>query len=219
MNTNQIICGESANVLSECSSNSIDLVVTDPPYLCNYKDRFGRTVANDDSPEAVLKVFDQIYRVMKQDSYCVSFYGWTGIIDFAHKWEECGFKVVGHIAWAKKYTSKTRYLNYQHESAFVLAKGNPEAPSNPINDVQPWEYTGNKSHPTEKAVNVVKPLIQSFSNIGDIVLDPFCGAGSVPVASALTDRQYIGIELEQKYCNITRQRLAGVERWKNQQAA
>lgn len=53
MQFNQIICGESAKVLSTFPANSVDLIVTDPPYLVGYRDRFGRTVANDDDPQAV----------------------------------------------------------------------------------------------------------------------------------------------------------------------
>ena len=73
MDINQIICGDTAQQLSTFQSNSVDLVVTDPPYLCRYRDKTGRTVANDDEPGAVLAVFDEIYRVMKPNSYCVSF--------------------------------------------------------------------------------------------------------------------------------------------------
>ena len=166
---NQIICGESASILADFPSASIDLVVTDPPYLVRYKDRFGRTLANDDNPDAVLSVFDEIYRVMKPNSYCISFYGWTAIAEFAAKWREVGFKTVGHIVWDKPYISKTGFAHYCHESAFILAKGYPRHPANPIEDIQPWDYTGNRAHPTEKAVSVIAPLIQSFSKRGDLV--------------------------------------------------
>jgi DNA modification methylase len=67
-------------------------------------------------------------------------------------------------------------------------------------------------HPTEKAVSVLKPLIQSFSHPGALVLDPFAGAGSTLVTSALTGRNYLGIELEAKYVEYARRRLAGVTR-------
>jgi site-specific DNA-methyltransferase (adenine-specific) len=103
-------------------------------------------------------------------------------------------------------------LRYQHEAAYLLAKGRPELPSAPISDVLPWHYTGNYNHPTEKAVDTMKPIIEAFTKAGDVVLDPFAGSGSSLVAAALLRRQYIGIELEQKYCDHARRRLAGVTR-------
>ena len=96
--------------------------------------------------------------------------------------------------------------------AFLLAKGNPNPPQNPLPDVQRWSYTGNKSHPTEKAVSIISPLIESFSKPGDLVLAPFSGSGTTAVAAALLGRRYLGIELERRYCELARRRLAGIER-------
>jgi site-specific DNA-methyltransferase (adenine-specific) len=212
MKSNQIIRGESNEVLAGFENETIDLVVTDPPYLCRYKDRQGRSLANDDNPEAVLSVFDQLYRVLKPNSYCISFYGWNAIAEFSDAWKEAGFKTVGHIVWTKNYASRSGHTHYKHESAFILAKGFPQKPANPMNDVQPWLYSGNKRHPTEKAVSVIAPLIDCFSKRGDVVLDPFSGSGSTSVAAALNHRRYVGIELEQQYCDLAKQRLLNVER-------
>ncbi len=219
MNTNQIICGEANQILSTFSANSVDLVVTDPPYLCRYRDRTGRTFANDDNPDVVLPVYDEIFRVLKPDSYCITFYGWAAIAEFAGAWAKVGFRSVGHIVWPKTYASRQGYAKYQHESAFILAKGNPQKPDQPISDVQPWAYTGNKTHPTEKAVSVIAPLIKNFSRPGDLVLDPFSGSGTTAVAAALNNRDYIGIELEQKYCDVAERRLEGVYRYREKLCA
>ena len=212
MKINNIICGDSRAVLATFPDACVDLVVTDPPYLCNYRDRTGRRIANDDNPDAVLAVFEDVFRVMKPDTYCVSFYGWTAIAAFAAAWERAGFRSVGHIVWRKRYASRTGYARYKHESAFVLVKGSPRKPAEPIDDIQEWRYTGNKSHPTEKAVSVLAPLIRSFSKPGDLVLDPFAGVGSALVAAALNGRNYVGVELEEAYCAVADKRLNGVRR-------
>lgn len=81
--------------------------------------------------------------------------------------------------------------------------------------MQPWEYTGNKVHPTEKAVSILKPLVECFSRPGAVVVDPFSGSGSTLVAAALARRRYLGIELEGKYCDLAGKRLAGVARFLN----
>ena len=104
-------------------------------------------------------------------------------------------------------------MSVAHESAYILAKGRPEKPARLLDDVQPWRYTGNVAHPTEKAISVIKPLVETFSPPGGFVLDPFSGSGSTSVAAALAGRLYVGIELEEKYCQRARRRLVGVERF------
>lgn len=216
---NQILWGESTSLLSRFPKESIDLVVTDPPYLINYRDRDGRSIINDDNPEAVLSVYKELYRVLKPDSYCISFYGWSTIAAFSQEWKKAGFSIAGHFIWHKRYNSRAGHVRYCHEAAYLLVKGSPPRPELPLDDVRSWEYTGNKSHPTEKAVNVLVPLIDTYSKKGDVVLDPFSGSGSTAVAAALNERDYIGIELEQRYCELAQRRLAGASRYKHHQIA
>lgn len=208
-----IIQGDCLAVLPTLASASVDAVITDPPYLGRYRDRTGRTLANDDKPSAVVGVYAELYRVLKPNSFCVTFYGYPKLDDFVHSWTEAGFSTVGHIVWTKPYASSSRFVRVTHESAYILAKGRPPKPARLLADVQPWEYTGNVSHPTEKAISVIKPLVETFSPPGGLVLDPFSGSGSTAVAAALAGRLYIGIELEEKYCQLARRRLAGVERF------
>ena len=210
---NQIIEGDCNEILRSIPAASVDLIVTDPPYLVNYRDRSGRTIANDDCPDAVMASIPELYRVLKPDSFCISFYGWNAIDLFMTEWKSAGFRPVGHIVWHKSYASRSWYLEARHEQAYLLTKGRPSRPAEPIADVQPWEYTGNRWHPTEKAVSVLRPLIESYSQPGDLVLDPFAGSGSTMVAAAFAGRDYLGIELESEYCTLTRRRLDGAARF------
>lgn len=216
---NKIIQGDCTDILQSVSGETVDLAVTDPPYLVNYQDRTGRTMANDDNPENVLASFPEIYRVLKPDSFCVCFYGWNRIELFMTSWKSAGFTPVGHLVWHKSYASRTGYVRACHEQAYLLAKGRPRRYGDALSDVLPWEYSGNKWHPTEKAVSVIKPLIESFSRPGDLVLDPFTGSGSTAVAAAFASRDYLGIELEEKYCVHARRRLAGVARYQDSSIA
>jgi DNA modification methylase len=215
----QVIQGDCKAVLQTLANESIDFVLTDPPYLVRYKDRSGRSIANDDNSGSVLSAFSDLYRVLKPNTFCVSFYGWNSVAVFFEAWKRAGFASVGHIVWHKGYSSRRGFLNARHEQAYVLAKGHPAKPARPLDDVQPWEYSGNVVHPTEKAVSVLQPLIRSFSNPGACILDPFAGSGSSLVAAALCGRNYIGIELEAKYVEHARRRLAGVERAKARRTA
>jgi DNA modification methylase len=219
MLTQQVIQGDCKAVLQTLPNESVDFVLTDPPYLVRYKDRSGRSIANDDNSGSVLSAFDDLYRVLKPNTFCVSFYGWNSVAAFFAAWQRAGFASVGHIVWHKGYSSRRGFLNARHEQAYVLVKGRPAKPAQPLDDVRPWEYTGNIAHPTEKAVSVLQPLIRSFSLPGDLVLDPFSGSGSTLVAAALSGRNSMGIELETKYVELARRRLLGVERTKASRAA
>ena len=189
LNCNEVIQGDCVEVLKGLPDSSVDFVLTDRPYLGSYKDRDARTLANDRNPEAVVAAYPELFRVLKPDSFCVTFYGYPKLAAFVHAWAGAGFNVVGHIVWPKPYASSSRYVRVAHESAYVLAKGRPRKPARPLSDVQSWEYTGNKKHPTEKALSVLEPLIRSFSRPEDLILDAFAGSGSTLVAAALSGRR------------------------------
>lgn len=118
---------------------------------------------------------------------------------------------MGHLVFRKSYTSKARFLKYQHEQAYLLAKGNPPLPENPLPDVQCLVYTGNKLHPTQKAAMSLVPLIRAFSLPGDVVLDCFCGSASTCAAALLTGRRYIGIEMDPDYFKAAHERMERVK--------
>jgi DNA modification methylase len=215
---NQVLHGDCVQVLRNLPSESVDAVVTDPPYFVRYKDRSGREIANDIDPATVLGSFADIYRVLKPNSFCVCFYGWNSADAFLHAWRSAGFLPVGHIVWTKNYASSARFLQYKHEMAYLLAKGHPRKPEAPLADVRPWAYTGNVLHPTEKAVGILRPLIETYAPACGLVLDPFSGSGSTLVAAALSGRRYLGIEIEEKYCQLAQRRLSGVERFMRKEA-
>lgn len=174
--------GDSVQLMATFPDSSIDFILTDPPYLVGFKDRSGRSIAGDVSDEWVRPASQEMFRVLKNNSLAVSFYGWNRVDTFMQAWKAAGFRVVGHLVFTKSYASKSAFVGYQHESAYVLAKGRPALPQNPLPDVMPWEYTGNRHHPTEKPVSILRPLIESFTRPGDLVLDPFAGSGSTCVA-------------------------------------
>src|SRR5712691_4932477 len=76
---NQVINADCLAVLPELPSGCIDFVLTDPPYLAHYCDRSGRRVENDDSDPWLVPAFAEIYRVLKNNRFCVSFYGWSRV--------------------------------------------------------------------------------------------------------------------------------------------
>ena len=148
---------------------------------------------------------------MKSAAFCISFYGWNKADLFIDAWRAAGFRIGGHLVFRKKYPSSVRFLRYQHEQAYLLVKGEPQPPAQPIQDVIEFPYTGNKLHPTQKPVTALKPLIEAFCPAQGIVLDPFAGSGSALVAARQLGRNFIGIELDEQHHHTATARLAEVQ--------
>jgi DNA modification methylase len=206
-NLNTVTHGDCVEVMSRMQPGSVDFVVTDPPYITHYRGRDGRAVTNDDNARWLKPAFAQMHRLLKPAAFCVSFYGWTKADLFIDAWRAAGFRLAGHIVFRKRYASSVRFLRYQHELAYLLAKGDVQPPARPIPDVIEFSYTGNKLHPTQKPIAALKPMIDAFCPPHGTVLDPFAGSGSTLVAAKQLDRQYIGIEIDEQHYRTATLRL------------
>lgn len=80
--TNNIYLGDCINVMQQLENNSIDLIVTDPPYLVNYQDRTGRKIVNDVNHDWLEPAFTDMYRILRNNSFAISFYGWNHVEKF-----------------------------------------------------------------------------------------------------------------------------------------
>lgn len=204
---NTVAHGDCIQLLRQLPDASIDLALTDPPYLVRYRDRSGRTIINDDNGRWIFPAFYELHRVLKPNSFCVAFYGWNKIDRFMAAWRESGFTPVGHFTWVKPYASSKGFTEMRHENAFLLAKGRPLKPVTPPPDVLPWEYTGNALHPTQKPVSALTPLIKAYSQPDGIVLDPFAGSGTTGIAARNAGRQFILFEKDARYFAAAQTRL------------
>lgn len=210
--TNAILHGDCIEIMREMPTESVDFILTDPPYLVNFHDRQGRRLQNDTNADWLKPAMAEAYRVLKNNRLMLCFYGWPRAERFLEAWRDAGFRPVGHMIFRKSYTTKaTDFLKYQHEQAYLLAKGRPVIEASPIPDVQRLYYTGNKLHPTQKAVTTLAPIIRAFSLPGDLVLDAFCGSASTCAAALLTGRKYIGIELDVEYFNQAGLRMKRIQ--------
>jgi site-specific DNA-methyltransferase (adenine-specific) len=95
------------------------------------------------------------------------------------------------------------------EFILMLKKGKSRTINNPScsNILRVKNKIGKKYHPTEKPVELMQILVENSSRQGDVILDPFMGSGSTGVACINTDRNFIGIELDEQYFEIARDRM------------
>ena len=192
---NTILHGDCTDLMPRMTTQSVDFILTDPPYITRYtphKNNAGETVMNDANDRWLRPAFAEILptaeaRPRLRSQLLRLAQGRQVLRRLARR--PGFFRIGGHIVFRKRYTSKTGLLQYRHELAYLLVKGNPPKPLRPIPDVIDWTYTGNKLHPTQKPTSVLKPLIQSFTNQGDVVLDPFAGSGSTSCRCAAPQPQ------------------------------
>jgi DNA modification methylase len=205
--TNRILHGDCVELMRGLPAESVDFILTDPPYLVRYRDRSGRTVANDDRDDWLKPAFAEMFRLLKPGTLCLSFYGWNRADRFFAAWKAAGFDVAGHVVFRKRYASSARFFEHHHEPAYLLAKGDARFPAHPIPDVLDWQYTGNRLHPTQKPVKPLQHIVQALCKPGGLVLDPFCGSGSSLVAARDAGCAYLGIELDAAHHGTASKRL------------
>jgi adenine-specific DNA-methyltransferase len=203
----QVIYGDCVTVMRSMPSACVDLIVTDPPYLVGYRARDGRQCLNDNNDHWLKPSFREMYRLLRSDTFCISFYGWPWVERFMVAWKDAGFRPVSHLVWLKSHCSRKGYTRSHHEVGFLLAKGRPRHPLKSLSDVLPWQYTRNEYHPNQKPIVSLTPLIEALSNPTGIILDPFAGSGSTGLAARACGRHYVLIERDCGHWRVAKERL------------
>jgi len=211
---NSIIHGDSLTVLREMASESVDAIVTDPPYGINYVSQTGARIQNDKSP-FIWFLYDA-FRVLKSGSSgqgtIVCFTRWDVQQVFIDAMKLAGFQVKSEVIWDKVYhgmgDTKAAFAP-THENIIFAIKGKYAFPGHRPKDVFTFPKINSSQmiHPTEKPVGLLADLITAVTKPGDLILDPFAGSGSTLVAAKKTGRRFIGIELDDEYYGKAQRRI------------
>lgn len=206
----KLLQGDCLELLKSLQDNSVDLVVTDPPFGVNFqsnrrKEKYEH-IQNDDNLEFLPELMGELNRVLKPDTHIYMFCAFKTIDIF--KWEfEKYFELKNIIIWNKGNFGMGNYYRFKYEMVLFGQKGNKPMKNHSFADVLDCNGTGNKFHPTQKPIDLLKIFILNSSSEGDVVLDTFMGSGSTGVACKLTNRNFIGMELNQEYFDIAKQRI------------
>lgn len=122
---------------------------------------------------------------------------------------KAGFKIHNLLVWEKNNATPSRWYMKNAEFTLFLRKGKAKRINN-VGSKMVHRFNnilGNKDHPTEKPVELMKFYIENSSNMGDVVLDPFMGAGSTGIACMECHRNFIGIEIDGRYFDTARNRI------------
>lgn len=199
--------------MKKIPNNSIDLIVTDPPYgmsfISNYRKVQHKSIVNDDNLEWLSLFLCEIERVLKENTHCYIFCSHHNIETFISQSKKY-FTLKNILVWIKNNTGMGDLDNDyapQYEFILYLSKGKRKLNGRRDSNILYFNRTNNEFHPTQKPTNLIRFLINKSSTINQIVLDPFMGCGTTAVACKELGRVYVGFELEESYIKIAKKRL------------
>lgn len=215
--------GCALEVMAGMKAASVDLVCTDPPFKVisggtnskiGERHRPGGILSKNDGKifkHNDIKAADYLsecYRVLRpgRDAYFVT--NNLNLSEMLIAADNVGFKFHGLLTWNKNTCTPSRWYMKDLEMVLYFYK----APARPINhpgDKQsfPCDNPRNKSHPTEKPVELMQRYVGNSTQRGWKVLDPFMGTGSTGVAAINEGCRFIGIEKDRVYFNRAEKRL------------
>ena len=219
MEINKIYNGDCIDGMKHMPDESIDLIVTDPPYLINYKTsyrkdkahKFSSYIENDDNPDIISQYIKECHRIMKPDTAMYMFCSFDKVEFFKVELEKY-FKVKNMIVWVKNnHTAGDLEAQFgkQYELVFLVNKGRSIINGKRLTDVWNFKRVPSDSliHQNQKPLALIEQCILKHSQEGDTVFDGFMGSGTTAEACINTNRNYLGFELDKDYYNVAQKRL------------
>jgi len=236
MEVDRIICGDCLDVMKDMPDNSVDLVITSPPYNTggkslgyhpnsktgdNFYDQHKDNMANDEYGVFLFERIAESLNVARYSFWDIQIL--SGNKAIMVKTMEAFAKFLKDVfVWQKQAVSQITRGRTAKGFELVLMFGKDDNMTFEYNNFPPNGYVPNirtwyktESIPEHHATFPLPlPLyfIQHFSKEGDLILDPFCGSGTTCVAAKMLGRHYIGIDISEKYCQIARKRIEAAEK-------
>lgn len=237
---NQVHQADCIDFMKTMSPESVDLVVTDPPYTIEYSSYRTKSglITGDNTKKWIKPFFEELSKVVKRGShlYCFTDFEMSAdfLVEIRKYWKVRNLLCIPRTI---KGNGGDRIFQQQFEHVIFATRGNRTEgrkfnqsqilkPSETyvkdkrynakewlyrLPDHWYWtkasEFNHDRLHPNQKNVDCLKDMITLSSNPGEIVFDPFCGSGSTLVAAKQLDRQFIGVELEEKWVKSSNSRL------------
>lgn len=222
----KLINGDAIDFMKTLEDESVDLIVTDPPYKVTARGNAGNSGGmmrdklsmqgkifkhNDIKP---IEYIPEFYRLLKDGSHCYIMTNHVNLQEMLNTATECGFRFIKSLIWNKGNKIMGQFYMSQFEYILFFRKGkgkkiNKCGTADILNvpNKKTKGEDGKNIHDTEKPVELMKILIENSSQEGELVLDPFLGVGATAMACKELNRDYIGIELDEKYYNIACKRV------------
>jgi len=205
--------------MKKIDNDSIDLVLTDPPYGVAYKTGrriqqdhdFCFEIANDKNIKWAVPVINEINRVLKDNSAIYWFTNHDAIEKIKPLLDNV-FAYKNTITWVKNnWTAGDLDAQYGKQTELIVYLNKGRRFINGKRETDVWYHNRvagkNQCHQNEKPVDLIQYILVKSSNENDLILDPFMGSGTTAVACIRTNRNFIGFEINQDYVNIANKRI------------
>lgn len=207
------------DIMAKMDDGSVNLVVTDPPYLMGYvshrRKEIYKPIQGDTqgSQTLISHYLSECHRILKNNTAIYCFCSWHNVDFFKQEFEKY-FKLKNILIWNKNnhgsgdlkgsYAPKYEMILYGHKGRSLFRnKRIPDV-------IDCAKVSGSVSvHPTEKPVNLLEIFIKNNSDQNQIIFDGFVGSGSTCVAAKNLGRRYVGVELDEEYFNVAIERMGG----------
>ena len=193
-------------------SNSLDLIITDPPYMDMYSTHKTRSKEENNIQEVFdgqkdFNLFaDELYRLIKPACHLYYFTQTRVFCESYISLKQAGFNMRGVVIWVKRhYTRGNWYADYPQQAEYIIYVHKPgERVKNLNGNIHSNILTEFDSipssrmiHPTQKPIDLLEYLVKRSSEVGDLVCDPMAGVASTHLACLRTGRRCIGWEIVQ----------------------
>ena len=213
----ELIHGDCLEKMKDIPDKSIDLILTDPPYLKAYSTGHRKGIKRSTTEIMNDRVFDmftffkECCRVSKDESHIYVFGCWQTNPYFIEMLSQF-YKIKNNIIWVKNnWTAGDLFWSYgqSYENILFAMKGRKQLNGRRDRDVLFYNRVSGKKqvHLNQKPVELLEQLIYKSSMEGDTIFDPFIGSGSTGIACINTKRNFIGIEKDDKYFEIAKKRI------------
>ena len=210
----QLFQGDCLEVMDKLIEQNVKInaIITDPPYGINLTPqrktgKFKNTkVLNDDSLEWIDDFVDKSF--LLTNNLTIVFCGWQ-TIDVVKKSLERKYIIKNILVWNKDWFGMGNNYRPNYELIILACKKNFTTKSNNKSNILTYRRLSPKKmlHSCEKPISLLEDLILELTDENDIILDTFMGSGSTGVACLNTNRKFIGIELDEKYFEIAKNRI------------
>ena len=226
MNKIKLINGNCLDTLKNIPNESIDLIVTDPPYPTTSRGNAGNSggmLQKDINKKGKVFTYNNInckeyapefYRLLKDGSHCYVMTNHINLIDMLNTFTDVGFHFIKSLIWNKGNKIMGQYYMSQYEYILFFRKGKGKKINNcgtsdilSISNKKTKDKDGKNIHDTEKPIELMEVLVNNSSQENELVLDPFMGVGSTGLACIKNNRNFIGIEIDEEYFTIAKERI------------
>jgi site-specific DNA-methyltransferase (adenine-specific) len=207
----RLMQGDCVDLVKNIETNSVDMVLIDPPYSTPTVASFGRKVNKRLSDLAIQEHYfsaikTELERIMKPDAplmiFCDDIY-YAVLVGLFYDWKQ-----INLLVWDKKRIGMGKPFRKRHENIFYANRGTPTVNGTMSHIPTVLEYPLKKEHHgAEKPADLCQQLIEELTPKDGLVADLFMGSGTTGVAAVRAKRRFVGIELDPGYFETAQGRI------------